>query len=81
MLLRNNTTLLEVMMTYTKWTTLWQERDQSVLEFRNIFHTLSTKLGIKDFERHLVLKYRDGLHKYIQEKMEFLNILALGVAY
>jgi hypothetical protein len=32
---------------YTKWTTLWQERDQAVLEFTNIFHTLCTKLGIK----------------------------------
>jgi hypothetical protein len=35
---------------YTKWTTLWQERDQAVLEFTNIFHTLHTKLGIKDSE-------------------------------
>jgi hypothetical protein len=31
---------------YTKWTTLRQERDQVV----NIFHTLRTKLGIKDSE-------------------------------
>jgi hypothetical protein len=35
---------------YTKWTTLWQERDQAVLDFTNIFHTLRTKLGIKDSE-------------------------------
>jgi hypothetical protein len=35
---------------YTKWTTLWQERDQGVPEFTNIFHTLHTKLGIKDSE-------------------------------
>jgi hypothetical protein len=42
---------------YTKWTTLRQERDQAVLEFTNIFHTLCTKLGIKDSEQHLVLKY------------------------
>jgi hypothetical protein len=33
---------------YTKWTTLRQERYQVVPEFKNIFHTLHTKLGIKD---------------------------------
>jgi hypothetical protein len=33
---------------YTKWTTLRQERDQTVPGFTNIFHTLRTKLGIKD---------------------------------
>jgi hypothetical protein len=32
---------------YTKWTTLWQERDQAVPDFTNIFHTLRTKMGIK----------------------------------
>jgi hypothetical protein len=32
----------------TKWTTLRQERDQGVPDFTNIFHTLRTKLGIKD---------------------------------
>ena len=37
----------------------------------NLFHTMRTKLGIKDSERHLVLKYRDYLHKHIQEEMEF----------
>jgi hypothetical protein len=42
---------------YTKWTTLWKERDQAVPEFTNIFHTLRTKLGIKDSERDMVLKY------------------------
>jgi hypothetical protein len=35
---------------YTKWTTLRQERDQAVPDFTNIFHTLCTKLGIKDSE-------------------------------
>jgi hypothetical protein len=35
---------------YTIWTTLWQERDQTVPEFTNVFHTLCTKLGIKDSE-------------------------------
>ena len=33
---------------YTRWTTLQQERDQTVSEFTNVFHTLRTKLGIKD---------------------------------
>jgi hypothetical protein len=35
---------------YTKWTTLWQERDQAVPDFTNIFDTLRTKMGIKDSE-------------------------------
>jgi hypothetical protein len=35
---------------YTRWTTLCQERDQTVSEYTNIFHTLHTKLGIKDSE-------------------------------
>ena len=51
---------------YMRWTTLWQERDQAVPEFTNIFHTLHTKLGIRDSERQLVLKYHGFLHKYIQ---------------
>jgi hypothetical protein len=36
---------------YMRWTTLWQERGQAVPEFTNTFHTLHTKLGIKDSER------------------------------
>jgi hypothetical protein len=32
---------------YTRWTTLWHERDQTLPEFTNIFHTLCTKMGIK----------------------------------
>jgi hypothetical protein len=66
---------------YPKWTTLQQERDQAVSEFKNIFHTLRTKMGIKYFEQHLVLKYRGGLHIYIQAKIDFLYILSLGVTY
>jgi len=66
---------------YTKWTTLWQERDQAVSDFTIIFHTLRTKLGIKDSERHMVLKYRSALHRYIQAKMEFLDISSLGTTY
>jgi len=66
---------------YTRWTTLCQERDQTVPDFTNIFHTLRTKLGIKDFEPHLVLKYCGCLHRYIQTEMEFLDIASLGTAY
>jgi hypothetical protein len=35
---------------YMIWTTLQKERGQAVLEFTNTFHTLRTKLGIKDSE-------------------------------
>ena len=63
---------------YTRWTTLRQERDQAVPEFTNVFHTLRTKLGIKDSERHLGLKYRGCLHKYIQTEMEFFGHLVIG---
>jgi hypothetical protein len=66
---------------YTKWITLRQERDQAVPDFTNIFHTLRTKLGIKDLERHTVLKYHGALHRYIHTEMEFLDISSLGVAY
>jgi hypothetical protein len=66
---------------YMRWTTLQKERGQEVLEFTNTFHTLCTKLGIKDSERHLVLKYREALHKYIQTEMDFLDISSLGYAY
>jgi hypothetical protein len=52
-----------------------------VTEYTNNFHTLRTKLGIKDFKRHLVLKYCSGLHRYIRIEMEFLDILSLGAAY
>ena len=44
-----------------RWTTLRQERGQAVSDFTNTFHTLRTKLGIKDSKRHLVLKYRGAL--------------------
>jgi hypothetical protein len=60
---------------------LRQERDQAVLDFTNIFHTLRTKLGIKYSERHMVLKYRDSLHRYIQTEMEFMDISSLGATY
>eukprot|EP00253_Pinus_taeda_P020621 PITA_20621 len=66
---------------YIKWTMLRQGRDQDVPEFTNLFHTLCRKLGIKDSEKHLILKYRGCLHKYIQEEIEFLNISSLGTTY
>jgi len=52
-----------------------------VLDFTNVFHTLITKLGIKDSEKHLFLKYRDCLYRYIQDKMEFLDISSFGTTY
>ena len=42
---------------------------------------MHTKLSIKDFERHLILKYRSGLHRYIRTEMDFLNISSLGSTY
>jgi hypothetical protein len=66
---------------YTTWTTLRQERDQILPYFTNIFHTLCTKLCIKDSKRHLVLKYHGFLHRYIQTEMDFLEIASLGAAY
>jgi hypothetical protein len=66
---------------YMRWTTLWQERGQAVPEFTNTFHNLRTKLGIKDSERHLVLKYREALHRYIKTEMDFLDISSLGATY
>jgi hypothetical protein len=66
---------------YMRWTTLRQERSQAVPEFTNTFHTLCTKLGIKDSERHLVLKYCGALHRYIQIEMDFLDISSLDVVY
>jgi hypothetical protein len=66
---------------YMRWTTLRQERGQKVSKFTNTFHTLCTKMGIKDSKWHLVLKYHGALHRYIQTKMDFLDISSLGVSY
>ena len=52
-----------------------------MLEFTNICHTLCTNLGIKDSESNMVFKYHDGMHRYIQDKMEFLDIPSLGTTY
>ena len=65
-----------------RWTTLRQEiRGQAIPEFTNTFHTLHTKLGIKDSKRHLVLKCCGALHRYIQTEMDFLDISSLGATY
>jgi hypothetical protein len=50
-------------------------------EFTNTFHNFLTKMGIKYCEWHMVPKYRWALQKYIQTKMDFLDILSLGIAY
>ena len=50
-------------------------------ELTNLIHTLRTKLGIKDSEKHLVLKCRCCLDIYIQEEIKFLDIYSLGTAY
>jgi hypothetical protein len=63
------------------WTTLHQKRDQTVSKFTNTFHTLRTKLGIKDSKRLLVIKYCGAIHKYIKTEMNFLDISALGSDY
>jgi hypothetical protein len=42
---------------------------------------LAHHVGYQIFERHLVLKYHDALHRYIQTKMEFLYISSLGTTY
>ena len=66
---------------YVQWTTLQKQRDQYVHELMNLFHTLRTKLGIKGLEKNLMLKYQSFLHRYIHEKMEFLDISSLGTTY
>jgi hypothetical protein len=66
---------------YMRWTTLWKERGQAVSQFTNTFHTLCTKMGIKDYERHLVLTYRMTVQRYIQTERDFLDISSLGAAY
>jgi hypothetical protein len=38
-------------------------------------------MGIKDSKRHLVLKYRGAMHRYIHTEMEFLDISSWGIAY
>lgn len=66
---------------YMKWQLLRQKKDQTVQEYTNMFHALAAKLGIKDCEKHRVLKYQSGLHRYFQTEMEFLNIETLPSAY
>jgi hypothetical protein len=54
-----------------------------------IFSLLKAAPHVKDWwetyceksEKHLVLKYRNCLHRYIQDEMEFLDISSLGTTY
>jgi hypothetical protein len=64
-----------------RWTTLRQERGKAVPKFTNTFHTLRTKMGIKEYKRNLVLKYHGAIHRYIQTEMDFLDISSLGASY
>ena len=66
---------------YMQWQLLQQNKDQSIQRYTNIFHALSTKLGIKDSKKHRVMKYKSGLHRYIQTEMDFLNIETLSSAF
>jgi hypothetical protein len=66
---------------YMRWTTLQKERGKIVMDFTNTFHTLHTKMGIKDSKRNLVLKYHGALQRYIQTKMDFLDISSLDITY
>jgi hypothetical protein len=66
---------------YMRWTTLWQEKSQTMSKFKNTFHTLHTKLGIKDSRLHLILKYHGALYRYIKTEMDFLNISSLVFSY
>jgi hypothetical protein len=66
---------------YMRWMNLHQERDKTLPEYTNIFHNLCSNMGIKYSKRHLVLKYHNGLHKYIQTKMYSLDISLLGASY
>jgi hypothetical protein len=38
-------------------------------------------MGIRDFEWNMVLKYHGCLHKYIQTKMDFMDISSLVPDY
>jgi hypothetical protein len=66
---------------YMRWSTPRQGKSQTVTDFKNTFHTLGTKLGIKYTKKNLVLEYRGALHRYIQNEMDFLNISSLGSTY
>jgi hypothetical protein len=66
---------------YMRWTTLRQQRGEIVPKFKNTFHTLHIKLGIKYYEPLMILKYFGALHRYIQTEMGFLGISSLRVIY
>jgi hypothetical protein len=48
---------------YMRCMTPCRKRDQTVSKYTNIFNTLGSKIGIKDFKQHLVLNYHSGLNR------------------
>ena len=67
-------------MTNTRWTTLHQQKDQTVQDYINALHILWTKLGIKDSDKHIVLKYIAGYIGSTQHK-QLLDTFSLQAAY
>ena len=66
---------------YIEWQLVRQNRDQSVENYTNTLHTLTSKLGIEYSKKHRILKYHSGLHRYIQNEMELLNIGTLQTTF
>ena len=53
----------------------------SSFEIHQYLPYLAHQARYRRLERHLVLKYRGALHRYIQTEMDFLDISSLDVAY
>jgi hypothetical protein len=65
--LKNNTTLLEATRTSTRDGPPYLKKGTRQYQTSPIFSIpYATKSGIKDSERHMVLKYHGCLHRYIQ---------------
>jgi len=78
---RMNSTMLEIMMISTRDGNFALGETKWCQSIATIFHTLCSKLGIKDFDRHLFLKYYNSIQWYIQIDMELLDISSVEVAY
>jgi hypothetical protein len=50
-------------------------------EYTNIFHTLRSNMGIKEYEQNLVFKYHYVLHRYVHVDMDCFNISSLESNY
>ena len=59
---------------YKKWQQLRQLKDKTVQIYTNEFHQLMARLGVREEQKLLVLKYINNLAPYIQQEMEFLTI-------